>query len=208
MSRVMRKKPKMVLDVDSIESLKRAVLNALASVYENDYFLIEKCCHELTVVAAFFRAFCEQNQIANEQIKVDMEYSRMGESLEAKPAPPNEHGKKHMRIDFVIHQRGNQHNNKLAIEFKSGNSKKDIDWDYEKLKSVTSHVVDPHQVRNYGLGLSLQYDEQSVVLVAFVDGVEQSEERYLWNSKKKGFTPHDVKEIEHRDIVSFKKVSD
>ena len=92
-----------MLNVDSIESLKNAVLDALASVYENDYFLIEKCCHELTVVAAFFRAFCEQNQIANEQIKVDMEYSRMGEFLEAKPASSNEHGKKHMRIDFVIH---------------------------------------------------------------------------------------------------------
>lgn len=179
----------MMLNVDSIESLKNAALNALASVYENDYFLIEKCCHELTVVAAFFRAFCEQNQIANEQIKVDMEYSRMGESLEAKPAPPNEHGKKHMRIDFVIHQRGNQHNNKLAIEFKSGNSKKDIDWDYEKLKSVTDSSTDLNQVRNYGLGLSVRYDMEGIVLMSFEGGTIQDERRYLWDKGDRSFKP-------------------
>ena len=177
----------MMLNVDSVESLKNAVLKALASVYENDYFLIEKCCHELTVVAAFFRAFCEQNQIANEQINVDMEYNRMDESLEAKPAPPNEHGKKHMRIDFVIHQRGNQQNNKLAVEFKCSGREKDLAWDIEKLESITIRADDPNQVRNYGLGLSAQYDAGGITLVPVVNGVLQNAERYLWNSADKTF---------------------
>ena len=177
----------MMLNVDSIESLKNAVLDALASVYENDYFLIEKCCHELTVVAAFFRAFCEQNQIANEQIKVDMEYSRMGEFLEAKPASSNEHGKKHMRIDFVIHQRGNQQNNKLAVEFKCNGREKELAWDIEKLKSVTIRADDPNQVRSYGLGLSVQYAVGGITLVPVVNGARLSAEQYLWNSADKTF---------------------
>lgn len=177
-----------VLDVDSLAALKNAVLDAITEVYKNDYFLIEQCCHELTVVASFFKFFCARNRIEDNLIKIDLEYSRIGESLEAKPAPlNNEFNKSHMRIDVVIHQRGCQRKNKLALEFKCGERQKDLEWDFEKLKSVTVCSDNPSQVRNYKLGLSLQYNERGVILVPFIGGEEQESEQYSWNNVVKAF---------------------
>lgn len=181
-----------MLNVDDPESLKMAVMGALTEVYKNEYYLIEHRCHELTVVAAFFYSFRLHNQIADNRISIDMEYSRFGETLEAKPASPNTYGKKHMRIDFVVHQRGVQENNKLAIEFKDANSKKDIAWDYEKLKSITVRLDDSRQIRNYGLGLSVKYNKDGVTIVSFTDGEERVEEVYVWNVADKSFTKAEI----------------
>ena len=72
-------------------------------------FLVEEKCHELSIVGAFYRYF--RNEYDDyfksnyPDVSVDMEYSKMGEELCAKPAPSNKGGKQHMRIDFVVHKR-------------------------------------------------------------------------------------------------------
>jgi len=162
------------------------VLHALAEVYKNDYFLIEYKCHELAIVGAFYRYFSNSYRTwirrKYPEVSIDMEYSRMGEEMCAKPAPPNEHGKKHMRIDFVIHKRKAQTQNILAIEFKLEGRDKDIDWDYEKLKAVTIKSKDVKQVRNYGLGISIVLEPNGLIMRYFKDGSDCDEDgKYKWD---------------------------
>lgn len=161
------------MDKDDKMMLER-VLHALAKVYANDYFLIENKCHELAIVGAFYRYFSNMYRAwfrkMYPEVSIDMEYSRMGEEMCAKPAPPNSHSKNHMRIDFVIHERKSQAQNILAIEFKLDGRNKDIDWDYEKLSAMTIKSKDDNQVRNYGLGISIVLEPNGLVVRCFKDG--------------------------------------
>ena len=166
------------------------VLSALCEIYRNDYFLIENNCHELSITGAFYRYFRNNfdRWVAEKfhDVNIDMEYGKMGEELCAKPAPLNNVGKRHMRIDFVIHKRGIQTQNILAIEFKLKNRKKDIEWDYEKLKSITIKSDNENQVRNYILGISIVLDKKKVSMKYFKDGAECSREEccYVWNGEE------------------------
>ena len=175
------------------EIIIEKVLFALGEVYRNDYFLIENNCHELSIVGAFYRYF--RNEYDNwfkehfPDVSIDMEYSKMGEELCAKPAPPNNsQDKKHMRIDFVVHKRKFQTRNLLAIEFKLDGREKDVKWDYEKLSAITvkvdDDVVDDKQVRNYELGISIVLEKNAMIMKFFKDGSEcYPVRKYNWDGE-------------------------
>ena len=164
------------------------VLFALGEVYRNDYFLVENNCHELSIVGAFYRYF--RNEYDDyfkskfPDVSIDMEYSKMGEDLCAKPAPPNDMDKKHMRIDFVVHRRKYQTRNLLAIEFKLDGRTKDINWDYDKLKAITVKGDDDKQVRNYELGISIVLKKDGLIMKFFKGGEECGKVReFIWDGK-------------------------
>lgn len=163
------------------ESMIVKVLCALREIYRNDYFLVEEKCHELSIVGAFYRYF--RNEYDDyfksnfPDVSIDMEYSKMGEELCAKPAPSNKGGKQHMRIDFVVHKRKSQEQNLLAIEFKLEGRTKEIDWDYEKLKAITVKVDDEKQVRKYELGISITLKKNGLVMKFFKYGDACGKER-------------------------------
>ncbi len=169
------------------ECMISKVLYALGEVYRNDYFLVENNCHELSIVGSFYRYFRnEYDDYFNSNfpgVSIDMEYSKMGEELCAKPAPTNDMGKKHMRIDFVVHKRKCQTQNLLAIEFKLKGRKKDINWDYDKLKAITVKADDVSQVRNYELGISALLKDDGVEMRFFKDGKERCSLPYKWNGR-------------------------
>lgn len=161
------------------------VLHALQITYSTDYFLIENGCHELSIVAAFYHCFKNEYEAwfksAYPEVSIDMEYSKMGEKMCAKLAPPNESGKKHIRIDFVIHKRQSQTQNLLAIEFKLDDRDKDIKWDYEKLRAITVKCDEANQVRNYELGISILLKKDYVEMKYFKDGNDiEQDESFKW----------------------------
>lgn len=158
---------------DIVKELLIMVNKALDKLYNNDKYLIEKNSTERNIVFHFSRYFIELLD-ANEfkEINVDCEYDRnaFGEK-EYKSIVYNYDKKEHkVYPDFILHKRGSNDKNILAIEFKKYNNKKEMSLqkDEWKLKALTNS----EGKFKYKLGLHIIFEKErkSVKIKKYING--------------------------------------
>ena len=101
------------------------VKKALDNFFEKDQVLIEENVHEICMVHRF--AIYLENKMENKTYNVDIEYNRHLNNIK-KDSIGN-----CRRVDLVVHQRGNDDNNYIYIEFKKNNN---FDNDIDKIKRM------------------------------------------------------------------------
>lgn len=147
---------------------------ALDDLYENDQYLLKVKAHERDIVAHFSRYFInrlENNDNFN-KYNVDCEYNR-DEFNEKKYKEIIYDKKKHRIIpDMIMHQRGSNSNNILAIEFKTYFSKDKNDKnDRLKLEALTNN--DSFYRYRMGLHIILGETREKVNIVKYINGKKQ-----------------------------------
>ena len=141
--------------------LKQYVINALKTVYNDDYHLIRYPANErrkewnhVGERAIVFRfAHYLQNTITNdrrfEKLNLDCEYNRNGKQPKRLPSFSNG-----TFPDVILHRRGTNDSNILVIEFK-GYWNKNQNNDIEKLCEFTKQRA----VYNFQLGMAIMLGE-------------------------------------------------
>ena len=157
-----------------IEKLLELVDKSLNKLYENEKYLFECGVSERNLVFHFSRYFIElfEEYNKNKIYSVDCEYNRNAFN-EKKYKEIIYGGESHIIFpDFILHQRGNNRRNLLAIEFKkeSNNNKSEIKKDSLKLKALT----DKNATYMYKLGLLiiLGKTRNKVKIKKYINGVE------------------------------------
>lgn len=153
------------------EELILLVNLALDDLYKNDQYLLKVKANERDIVSHFSRYFI--NKIENNEnfnkYNVDCEYNR-DEFNEKKYKEVIYEQKKHRIIpDMIMHQRGSNSNNILAIEFKTYfNSNKNGENDKLKLQALT----DNNSFYRYRLGLHIRLGKTrgKVNIEKYIDG--------------------------------------
>lgn len=111
-----------------------------------------------------------QNRIKNsifENYNIDCEYNR---NIDAIKTYPSDNGKIHGCCpDIIIHKRGTNDDNLLAIEVKTWWNT-DTKHDEDKLRHFTNQTSDYKY--EYGLSITLGKDENSVKMKWFQNGIE------------------------------------
>lgn len=139
----------MTLEDTQIAELKGAISTALERVYERDILLIDRKAHERSIAFRFGLYFSEiiaQTSFgADEDLTIDFDYNRNGEGIKDMEGFSLSHG---VYPDIILHRRGFNNKNVVAIEFKGY-------WtaegrDDEKLRGFTSPTQNDY---HYGLGL-------------------------------------------------------
>ncbi|MBR5096961.1 MAG: hypothetical protein IK094_07660 [Treponema sp.] len=133
---------------------------ALKKVYKNDKYLIDNRISERAIVSKFA---CYFSQIAKEKegplkkYDIDVEYNRQG--IKSKIL-----GEKLVCIDFIVHERGNNHNNLIAIEFKPywNKKKKAIEKDKQKIKNLCDNANEYRY--KYGFVLTFEKELEKIIV--------------------------------------------
>jgi hypothetical protein len=138
----------MKLEENHISQLKLSIETALDLVYEKDIYLIENKVHERSIVNRFsiyFQQALGQTEFAD--YNLDFEYSK-------NHANPKRtvNFKKGTYPDIILHCRGRNDRNVLAIEFKTWWDH-DTRTDIQKLKDFT----DQNGLYKYGIGYSIVF---------------------------------------------------
>lgn len=121
----------MVKTVDNMQNkLKNCIERALDILYEKDQYLIfhkqeqntDKTCHvsERGIVFRFgiyFDSIFRQN--ISDNYNIDTEYNRNINSIKEMPCTEDSAVRGYCYPDLIVHQRGNNDNNLLIIEFKT-----------------------------------------------------------------------------------------
>jgi hypothetical protein len=116
-----------------------AVLNALNRLFEKDNHLLDVNCSEKSITAKLAQYLSQEPYF--KQNDVDVEYNRQGND----PKSLNLNGTTGKVFpDIIIHSRGNNENNVLAIELKKDSSKIAKDEDIEKLKAYKNELRYAH----------------------------------------------------------------
>lgn len=153
---------------------------SLKKLYEKDLFLIDNDAQEQCIVSKFSRYF--ENELESYKkhnniklnIDVDLEYNRNILS-EEKYKSIIDGVKIRIRPDLILHERGTNNNNILAIEFKkqwknSKKYKKGRDGDKRKLCALTDKKLD----YKYQLGvfIDLAKSINEVVIETYENGIK------------------------------------
>jgi hypothetical protein len=130
-----------------MNELKSIVNKALDMLYKNDGYLIQRQIHERSIVFRFGIYFDLMIKKLTEYygLHLDFDYNRNKENPKRTKAHP--HG---IYPDLILHQRGSNDNNTLALEFKTYWNENHTD-DIGKLKEITS----PNQEYKFRLGISI-----------------------------------------------------
>lgn len=158
----------------SIEKLIELVNETLDELYTKDSFLFKNDSSERNLVFHFSRYFAEKikTNIYLKDYNVDCEYNR--NRRDSKKAF---YGNEYHRIfpDFILHKRGTNEFNLLAIEFKKAVPYNKIDD--EKLKYLTSSN---HEYKYHlGLFISLRRKRNLVKIIKYING-----EKYILENNK------------------------
>ncbi|MBO7123819.1 MAG: hypothetical protein J6V90_11150 [Treponema sp.] len=131
---------------------------ALKEVYKNDKYLIDNKISERAIVSKFA---CYFSQMAKDSpfknFDIDVEYNRQG--IKSKII-----GEKLVCIDFIVHERGNNNDNLIAIEFKPywNKNKKAIEKDKQKIKDLCDHT---NKYRyKYGFVLTFEKEFEKIIV--------------------------------------------
>lgn len=138
----------MVLTADQILEIKKAIDQALARVYELDFSLIERRAHERSIAFRFGLYFSEivsQTTFGDDiELTIDYDYNRNGERIKDMEGFSLSHG---VYPDIILHHRGFNDKNVVAIEFKGYWTEEGRDD--KKLRGFTHPTQNDYQ---YGLG--------------------------------------------------------
>lgn len=155
---------------DIINYLLKYVNKTLDILYVNENYLFENNSSERNMVFHFARYFTVLlNNTYLKDYNVDCEYNK--NKLGYKEIMYNFDNKQHkIYPDLILHERGSNKNNILAIEFKKFNNynKLSKEKDYYKLKALTNN----HGEFKYKLGLFiiLGKKRELVKIIYFVNG--------------------------------------
>jgi len=128
------------------ETILDLVKATLKIIYEQDNYLIKKEVSERSIVHHFANRFGRlKEETEYSHLDIDVEYNR---NLDDKKKTKRFQGGTYP--DFILHERGNNENNTLIIEFKTWWNL-GTDDDLIKLQDFT----DPNSVYKYDLGLSI-----------------------------------------------------
>jgi len=124
----------MQLGLNQIEELKSLIREAMLTVYNADYYLIENKVNERAIVFRFGVYFNQQlSRSQFKQFDLDCEYNRnLGEPKRTENFP------KGVLPDILLHRRGNNHENILVMEFKGRWNRAGRKRDEQKLLEFTS----------------------------------------------------------------------
>ncbi len=163
-------KMKLLLDL-----LKESV----AKCYQDDRFLIDRSMEQASVARVYFYMQCALNHDNRFEsfrgLNLDCEYNKKGDEMKKTPRCPKE-----TRPDIVLHQRGNNTNNLLTVEFKArrGNLRKHKKHgkliDFVKLEDFTNGCI-----YNYCLGVYVKLNKREPKYTYFRCGREISETELL-----------------------------
>ncbi|MBQ9313686.1 MAG: hypothetical protein IJ220_01605 [Clostridia bacterium] len=158
-----------------LDEIMKIVNSTLDLLYKNEKYLFENDVSERNLVFHFSRYFClllEKNNKYKEY-SVDCEYNRNSFNERKYKELIYEKKKHKINPDFILHERGSNNNNILAIEFKknSNNNNSQINRDYWKLKGLTNELG----VYKYKLGLFIRFGirRDKVIIKAFINGKEK-----------------------------------
>ena len=182
----------------SRESIEKKIFKAMDLVYAKEYWLIEKQCHEINIVGAFYHYFRNlYGRYLPKTLSIDMEYSRKGHSslpkiIETKQCHSIRCGKcgkcehpHRVRSDFVIHHRGDNSNNLLVLEFKGEwtANRTNCDWEVEKLKILTGNKnnMDKEEWFGYSYGGLVIVKPEEISITWFENGRETETTSQIMN---------------------------
>ena len=152
------------MNKDRISLLTQLVGAALNELYLRDYYLLDHKVHERSIVFRF--AHYLQNLLDEHEdfweYDLDVEYNRNGYS--PKRIPGRDNG---AEPDVIIHKRGNNTHNLLAIEFKTYWNSETSD-DLKKLKEFTRKGGEYHF--SLGLSIALGRNRGSVDIISVRNG--------------------------------------
>ena len=131
---------------------------ALKEVYKNDKYLIDNKISERAIVskfASYFSQMAKDSPFKN--FDIDVEYNRQG--IKSKII-----GEKLVCIDFIVHERGNNNDNLIAIEFKPywNKNKKAIEKGKQKIKDLCDNT---NKYRyKYGFVLTFEKEFEKIIV--------------------------------------------
>ena len=165
-----------------IVGLMEYVNNTLDILYEREDYLFENNSSERNIVFHFAKYFFLQlSESKFGRYDLDCEYNRNKcDEHEYKEIKYNYDNKKHIIYpDLILHKRGTNTQNILAIEFKkhTNYNKRSKENDYFKLKALT----DSESEFNYKLGLFiiLGATRNNVEITTFINGEQKNEKYFL-----------------------------
>ena len=163
------------------EELMNYVEHALEDLYEKDDYLIKNDTSERNIVFHFGRYFINyiEKKDSFNKFNVDCEYNRdiFDENMNKKINCKGE--VRGMIPDLILHERGTNDNNILAIEFKkySNNDKEGIKNDYLKLEALTDNTM--HFKYKLGLFIRLGKTKEKIEIEKFINGKRIIEKKKL-----------------------------
>ena len=155
-----------------VSEIENIVNKSLDILYKNEKYLFENGVSERNLVFHFSGYFCILFEEFNtdEKYSIDCEYNRnVFNEKEYKELVCG--GKKHkMYPDFILHERGTNINNLLAIEFKKFNNYKKSAINNDKLKLRV--LTDPLGIYKYKIGLFIKFgkNRDNVKIEKFIKG--------------------------------------
>lgn len=158
------------------EELIELVNLALNKLYINDYFLIENNSTELNIVFHFSRYFIEllneRNVEEYKELSGDCEYDRnIFREKEYKSIVYNYDNTEHkIYPDFILHKRGSNDNNILAIEFKKYNNKRQKSLQKDKYKLMALTDSDGEFKYKLGLHIIIEKERDDVKIEKYIKG--------------------------------------
>ena len=123
------------------QTILNAVSAALEDLVQRDEKLLQYKAHELAHVHRF-AVYLERrlrNQLENWSVTIDMDYDRAGErekGWRGLPPRPDRNPGNCFRPDVIIHHRGDDDKNLLALEWKKNESEAGIDLLQERLACI------------------------------------------------------------------------
>ena len=152
----------MKLNEDQIEILRQKVNSVLGKIYELDHTLIQSGGQERSLSFRFGLYFNQEIKSIEwlNTLDIDLEYNKNG--MEPKRIPRRPNG---VVPDFIFHQRGNNENNVLVIEFKGWWSNDSRENDVIKLEDF----VHQEGEYKYGLGFFIELNKNGAELTEFKD---------------------------------------
>lgn len=151
------------------------VNKTLDKLYENEKYLFANDSSERNLVFHFSRYFINEIE-GTELVKydVDCEYNRnILSERKFKEIIYNYDGKKHkIYPDFILHKRGSNDYNKLAIEFKKySNSREDSkEKDLLKLRALTDQSINSEFRYKLGLFIVFGKERKNVRIIRIING--------------------------------------
>lgn len=150
------------------EDLKKLLISALQEFYDNDAILFSFCSGAVAERCMVFRIghymqnlIIFPNEALFRDLVLDCEYNRHGECVKMVDGPTKG------IPDLLIHQRKNDNNNILCIEFKKKTASSSGELaDEKKLEIFTS---ESHEYK-YLYGFHIHLDKQGATVAVYKDG--------------------------------------
>lgn len=161
------------------ETILSLVNLALDDLYKNDAYLFKIDSSEGSMIFHFGRYLInhlEKNTLFD-KCNVDCEYNRVpiyGKIVKKTYKEVYEDNEAHKILpDIILHERGNNNNNILVMEFKkySNYSSKGIQHDYSKLETLTNQKL--NYKYQLGLFVKLGKTRKTVNIKKFINGIQQ-----------------------------------